>query len=121
MIPFPPAAMADTGVVTFLANGTTGTSWIGCQAYATDKPLASTDAVAATDTFSGGVAYSSAGEVRLHDATAALPAGAVKIGGFAISADGQLCYTTDAPGASSVRVGGVAVTEDGRVHASVTV
>jgi hypothetical protein len=120
LIPFLPAAMDSSGVVTFLANGTTGVSWIGAQAYATDKPIASTSAVDAADVRSGGVAYTSGGAVRLTDATAGLPAGAVTIGGFAVSA-GALCYTTDAPDSSSTRLGGVAVASDGRVHASVTV
>lgn len=112
--------MAYNGVVTFLANGTTGTTWIGTQAYAGDSPLANTGAVAAADTYSGGVAYTAAGEVRLVDATAGVPAGTVTVNGFAVSA-GALCYTTDAPGAGSTRLGGVAVTADGRVHAAVTV
>ena len=120
MIPFLPATLADTGVITILANGSTATTWIGAQGYTSASPLGSSAAVGATDGYSGGVAYSAAGEVRLVDATAGLPAESVVRGGFAANA-GRLCYTTDAPGASSVRIGGVAVTEDGRVHASITV
>lgn len=120
MIPFLPSTLNADGVVTILANGTAGASWIGAQAYTSASPIGSAAAVDAADTRSGGVAYTSGGGVRLVDATAGLPAGSVNIGGFAVSA-GALCYTTDAPDSSSVRIAGVAVKQDGRVHATVTV
>lgn len=107
--------------MTFLNNGTVGTTWIGPQAYNSASPLGDTAAVDAADTRAGGVRYTTGGAIRLVDATAGLPAGAVNIGGFAISTSGQLCYTTDAPTASSVKIGGVAVTQDGRVHSVITV
>lgn len=119
-MPFLPSVLDSDGVVSILANGTTGTSWIGPQAYTSAAAIGSTAAVDAADAYSGGVAYSSGGAVRLVDATAGVPAGAVTLGGFAVSA-GALCYTSGAPDASSVRIAGVAVTQDGRVHATVTV
>jgi hypothetical protein len=119
-MPFLPSALDADGVVTILENGSTATTWIGAQGYTSASPLGESDAVGATDGFSGGVAYKAAGEVRLVDATAGVPAGTVICGGFAVNA-GRLCYTTDAVGGTTVRIAGVAVLPDGRVHAVITV
>lgn len=120
MIPFIPVCLDSDGVVTMLADSTAATGHVGPQGYAGGSAIGTTDEVSAVDGINGGVAYSSSREVRLHDATSELPAGAVTIGGFAVTKEGALCYTTDAPDSSSVRIGGVAVTSDGRVHVSIT-
>lgn len=119
MIPFIPAVLSSTGVVTILANGTLATTWMGAQGETSVSPIGSTAAVGATDEYSGGVAYAPGGEIRLVDATAGLPAGSVVRSGFAVNA-GRLCYTTAAPDTASVKIGPVAVTQDGRVHAVIT-
>lgn len=122
MIPFLPHTLDADGTANILADGTAATSWIGAQGYTDEQPIGTTDAVDAADAFSAGVRYTSGGAVRLHDATAGLPAGAVQVGGgFAVSSDGQLCFTSDAVASDSTLIGGVAVTPDGRVHATVTV
>ncbi len=50
------------------------------------------------------------------DATAALPAGCVYVGGIAYTADGRMCTTTAAPALTGTRVSGVAIRNDGAVH-----
>lgn len=109
------ATLLSSGAVPFLTDAG-ASAQVGVQGYVGGAPLGTVAAVAATDGFFGGVKYTANGSVRLYDATAGLPAGSRVLGGFAVSTDGQLCYTTAAPDSSSVFIGGVACTQDGRVH-----
>jgi hypothetical protein len=118
MINFIPRALNSDGSVTFVT--TTRTGGIGVQSYSSNQPMGTTAAVDPTDTYSLGARYDNTGTIRLYDATSALPAGAVFIGGIAFSSTGQLCYTTASPSGTSVFIGGVAVKQNGVVHAVVS-
>ena len=110
-----------TGRLNAVATGTT-TRFISGQGYVEQgagtvaKPLMVTQAVNAADTWVGGFRYRADGALRLVDATAGLPAGAVAKAGVMFSTTGQLCYTSAAVGADVVKVDGVAVMNDGRVY-----
>lgn len=93
-------------------------AWLAAQGYLASFPLGTVTAVAASDTFQNGARFTQAGMLRLFDATAGLPAGAVISGGFAFSSTGQLCYTTADPDASSVFINAIACAQNGRVHLS---
>ena len=90
----------------------------GCQGYAAGFVRASLTAVDAADTRANNVRYTASGILRLHDATAGLPAGAVVNDGLAVSSAGQLCISTDAPAVTAQFIGGMAVAENGAVHVS---
>lgn len=114
-----PESLLSTGAVGFmLGDSITVDSVIGKLGYTAGFARGTTTAVNAADTRANGLRYTASGILRLYDATAGLPAGSVTLGGFAVSTDGQLCYTTAAPDASSVFLGGVVVTQNGRVHLS---
>lgn len=108
-----PASIAATGVVTFSSNAPAVVN--GCQGYEAAKPCGTTGTNAA-DVVAGCFRYTNAGVLRTVDATAGLPAGAVVVGGFAVSSTGHLCTTTDAITAASRFLGGVAVNASGAVH-----
>lgn len=114
-----PESLLSTGAVGFMLGDSIAVdSVIGKLGYTAGFARGTTTAVNAADTRANGLRYTASGILRLYDATAGLPAGSVTLGGFAVSTDGQLCYTTAAPDASSVFLGGVAVTQNGRVHLS---
>lgn len=87
----------------------------GAQAYSDGSVVATLEAVESTDPYVGGARYREDGALRLYDATSALPAGVMYIGGMAFSATGQLCVTTDAV-ADAMYISGVAVRQDGAVY-----
>lgn len=108
-----PASINSDGSVTFSASAPT--SVMGCQGYQGGKPCGATGTNAA-DVICGGFRYTNAGVLRTVDATAGLPAGAVRIGGFAAATTGHLCTTTNAIDANSRFIGGIAVDANGAVH-----
>jgi hypothetical protein len=85
------------------------------QGYESGKPCGATGTNAA-DVFQGGLRYTNTGVLRTVDATAGLPAGSVRDGGFARNSAGNLCTTTNAIDANSRFLGGVAVDTNGAVH-----
>jgi hypothetical protein len=112
------STVAATGQINAVATGTVSSHNAG-QAYVGAAPLMVTQAVAAGDTYNGGMRYRSDGALRLVDATAGLPANAVRTQeGIAQSTTGQVCYTSDAVAAGSPIHGGIATTHDGRVYIS---
>lgn len=88
---------------------------MGCQGYAYDLVRGTTTAIDAADVRQNAVRYTQSGVLRMYNATAGLPANSVVISGLAVSTDGQLCYTTDAPSSPNY-IGGMAVDSSGRVH-----
>jgi len=88
----------------------------GAQGYALGLPVLTT-ATAATDATNGGSKYSYDGRLICVDATSALPAGAVNLGGFAFSSTGALCVTTGAQ-SNAAFIQGIPVRQDGAVHIS---
>lgn len=118
MIPFPATSLLSTGAVPFLMGDDIGTDQVnGCQGYTLGMPRGTLSVVAAADERMGAARYAAGGILRLYDATSALPAGAVSVGGLAMSSTGQLCITTDAVSGATF-IGGMAVRSDGAVFAS---
>lgn len=107
MLNIPIATLASTGTIPFTAAAVANDAYIGGQAFNANLPRGTTDAVAGTDVWIGGLRYTQEGVLRLYDATLGAPAGAVTIGGFLASSDGQLCVRTDAI-ANAVFVQGIA-------------
>lgn len=62
----------------------------------TQQRLLTLDAVAAGDSFVGGIAVSPAGAMRAVAVDGDLPAGAVLIDGVAVTSTGQLCVSSSA-------------------------
>jgi hypothetical protein len=118
MLNIPIATLLSTGTIPFTSAAVTADSNIGGQAFNASLPLGTTDVVAATDAWIGGLRYTQAGVLRLYDATLGAPAGAVTLGGFLASSDGQLCVRTDAI-ANAVFVQGIA-TNGGISYATIT-
>lgn len=108
-----PASINPTGTVTFSSNAPTSVN--GYQGYEAGKPCGATGTNAA-DVFNGGFRYTITGVLRTVDATAGLPAGSVRAGGFSVNSAGNLCTTTNAIDSASRFLGGVAVDANGAVH-----
>ena len=108
---FLPSSLNSAGQVQAVTEGTV-TSFNGGQAYVGSSPLVTTEAVEATDSFSGGLRYRADGALRVVDS-----AGSFYASGVAVTAAGQLCISTDEPSGTAT-AGGVATTADGRVFMS---
>ncbi len=111
----------DNGVAS-LSSSLTPAVYIHGQAYDISGAEAYVDfnAPGVTDRYIGGFRYTNTGALRVHDATAALPALVFYNQGFALNEDGEVCYTTDPfDSENAVWLCGVAATLDGRLYASV--
>ncbi len=91
---------------------------VSCQGYTAGCARGTFTVVAGSDTRGSAVRWTAAGILRLYDATAALPAGAITVDGVAVSSTGQLCVTTGAPASDATFLMGMAVRNDGAVHIS---
>lgn len=113
MVPFLAVALNSDGSVNFdTGSPASNYYWIGPQRYGAGSVFGTTDAVESSDTRAGGFRYTTQGVIRLYDATGGLPAGTVRINGFSVTSDGQLCVTTAAV-SNAVFIGGVAVASNG--------
>lgn len=116
MIAFLPGSLLSNGSVgVVFGDSTVPDVTSGAQGYSVDLVCGTTTAVDAGDVRVNAIRYTQGGILRMYDATAGLPAGSVIVGGVAVSSDGQLCFTTDAP-SSPQYIGGTAVDSSGRVH-----
>lgn len=106
------------GQVQAVSTGT-AVSFCGGQGYIDGTVMVTTEAPAATDGVVSGINRTAAGNMRIVDASLGNPAGTVKLGGFAVSPDGQLCIDTNAV-SSPVFIGKVAVNSDGAAFMAVT-
>jgi len=89
----------------------------GCQGY--DNLPCVALGTASSDVRSGAARYTEAGKLRIYDATAGVPAGAVIVDGVAFTTDGELCITTETP-SSPAYIGLMAVRADGAVYSGVS-
>ena len=98
----------------------TGAPFIAAQAYdSTYQALwVDTGAVAAADGRNNGLRFTTAGALRVYDATAGLPATTNTHLGMAMTTDGQVCITSGASTSPYV-LNGVAMTNDGRVYVDI--
>ena len=98
----------------------TGAPFIAAQAYdSTYRALwVDTGAVNAADGFNNGLRFTTAGALRIYDATAVLPATVNTHLGMAMTTDGQVCVTSGASTSPYV-LNGVAMTNDGRVYVDI--
>ena len=88
--------LGATGRPTINLNVVADSATLNGAAYMNDAQaaFASTGAVAAADGIIGGFRYTTAGALRVYDATAGLPANTHVNQGIALTTDGQVCYTT---------------------------
>lgn len=116
---FAPFALGTTGRAGFttMAPGNFA-AYNAAQAYLMNCACVST-ATAASDTYNHGARYSTAGALRVSDATTGLPANTNINQGIAFTNTGQLCYTTSAIGADVASIDGLSVDSLGRVYATI--
>ena len=112
--------LGATGRATLNLNTVASSASIAGQAYMNDAQaaFADTSAVAASDGIVGGFRYTTAGALRVYDATAGLPANTSVNQGVAMTTDGQACYTTDV-NTTYFNLAGVALDSISRVYANV--
>ena len=113
-------ALDDAGRVMMTVAAVTNAEYLAGQAYLMDAACVDAGAVSATaDEFNAGFRYTSAGALRVYDATAGLPANTHINQGIALTTDGQACYITSAIGADVTRLNGAAIDSSGRLYATV--
>jgi hypothetical protein len=111
---FPDSALGVDGIVMATLTGTP-TGVLQGQAYVGTYPLVSATPDA-TDAWLNGFRYSTAGALRIYDASAGLPANTSSNQGITMSSTGLACVNIAAVGSDVVYVNGVPVTNDGRIY-----
>jgi len=112
--------LGATGRSTINLNAVADSATLNGAAYMNDAQavFADTGAVAATDGIIGGFRYTTAGALRVYDATAGLPANTHVNQGIALTTDGQVCYNT-AVNTVYTNLNGVALDNSDRVFVNV--
>jgi len=116
---FIPGVISNDGHVEALSSGA-AQAFVNGQGYRTNLPLVDTGAVASSDSFLGGFRYTSAGYLRVYDATAGVPANSARMVGISVTPDGQACYVASASAGVGEALGGLIIDADGRFYMNVT-
>lgn len=95
---------------------------VAAQGYIAGKPFVATASGTATDGFNRGFRYSSAGALRVFDAGGGVPAGSSRVGGFAVTPDGAVCFiaTASATSGATTFQTGICVDSAGRIFMNLT-
>lgn len=108
------SVLGATGRVQAVDAAVSGASYNFGQAYQGGKVVWTVSAVHASDKYNAGYRYDSNGRLRIHDATAGLPANTTINSGVAMTSTGQVCISTGA-NANVAVLNGISLTSDGRV------